>query len=103
MRSVMQMNNHKQRRVVNRLPVEMKELMKHINHECFVLAHHTGSMAWSVDFKINDTNLSLIYDRGSLTITKETGSTQKHLFPRDKEMFSTTMEDLANEVNNEFA
>ena len=97
------MDNHKQRRMIDRLPVEMKELMNHINHECIVLAHNAGSMAWSVDFKIKDTNLSLIYDRGSLTVTKESGPSQEHLFPKDKDMFSITLEDLANEVNNEFA
>ena len=97
------MDSHKQRRMVERLPTEMKELMKHIDHECIVLAHHAGSMAWSVDFKIKGTNLSLIYERGSLTISKGLGSEQEHLFPKDKDMFSITSRDLANEVNNEFA
>ena len=97
------MDNHRQRRMIDRLPSEMKDLMKHINHECIILAHHAGSMAWSVDFKIKDTHLSLVYDRGSLTITKGTGSAQKNLFPTDGDMISATLEDLANEVNNEFA
>ena len=89
--------------MIDRLPPEMKELMKHINHECVVLRHHAGSMAWSVDFRIKGTNLSLIYERGSLNISKELGSKQEHLFPKDKDMFSVTLKDLANEINNEFA
>ena len=97
------MNNHRYRRLLDRLPLEMKVLMRYINQECIVLAHHAGSMAWSVDFQIKSTNLSLVYDRGSLAITKETGETQKHLFPKEKDMLSVTMEDLAIEVNNEFA
>jgi len=87
--------------MLDRLPVEMKVLMKQVNHECIVLAHHAGSMAWSVDFQIKNTNLSLIYDRGLLAVTKETGEAVKNLFPKDKDIFNVTMEDLANEVNNE--
>jgi hypothetical protein len=89
--------------MLDRLPDEMKVLMKHVNHECTVLAHHAGSMGWSVDFQIKNTNLSLIYERGSLVVTKEPGGAEKSLFPKDKDMFSVTMEDLSNEVNKEFA
>ena len=70
------MNNHRYRRMLNRLPNEMKELMKYVNHECLVLTHNAGSMGWSVDF---------------------------HLLPKNKDMFSITIEDLAKEINNEFA
>jgi len=99
----MHKDNHKYRRLVDRLPEEMKTLMKHVNHECIVLAHHAGSMGWSVDFQIKNTNLSLIYDRGSLVVIKEPGRNEKSLFPKDKDMLSVTVEDLANEVNKELA
>lgn len=99
----MQINNHKYRRMLDRLPVEMKGLMKHVNHECIVIEHHAGSMAWSVDFQIDNKNLSLIYDRGSLDVTKESDKDNKNLFPRDKDMFNVTVKDLANEINKEFA
>jgi hypothetical protein len=89
--------------MLDRLPDEMKVLMQHVNHECNVLAHHAGSMGWSVDFQIKNTNLSLIYDRGLLVVKKDPGGSEKNLIPKNKDMFSVTMEDLANEVNNEFA
>ncbi len=89
--------------MVDRLPEEMKDLVKHVNHECIILAHHAGSMGWSVDFRIKNTNLSLIYDRGSLVVIKEPDGEEKNLFPEDKDMFSVTMKDLAAEVNKEFA
>jgi len=89
--------------MLDRLPNEMKELMKHVNHECLVLTHNAGSMGWSVDFQIKKTNLSLIYDRGLLAVKKEPGKAEKNLLPKNKDMFSITIEDLAKEVNNEFA
>ncbi len=46
----MQKNNSKYRRMVERLPEEMKALMRHVDHECVILAHHAGSMGWHVDF-----------------------------------------------------
>ena len=97
------MNNHRYRRMLNRLPNEMKELMKYVNHECLVLTHNAGSMGWSVDFQINKTNFSLIYDRGLLAVKKEPGEAEKNLLPKNKDMFSITIEDLAKEINNEFA
>ncbi len=101
--NVMHKDNHQYRRMVERLPEEMKILMKHLNHECVVLAHRAGSMGWSVDFQIKSTCLSLIYDRGSLVVVKEPGKAEKSLFPKCKDIFSVTIEDLANEVNKEFA
>jgi hypothetical protein len=89
--------------MVDRLPVEMKKLMKHVNHECIILTHHAGSMGWSVDFQIKKTKLSLIYDRGSLIVVKEPDGEEKNLFPDNKEICSVTIKDLANEVNKEFA
>ena len=100
---VMHEMNSKYKRMVERLPDQMKELMANLNHECTILAHHAGSMGWSVEFQIEKTSLALIYDRGSLVVIKEPNGEEKNLFPRDKDMFSITVNDLADEIDKEFA
>ena len=45
--------------------------MKRVDHECIVLAHHGGTMGWSVEFRIKMTTLILEYDRGSMVVIKD--------------------------------
>ena len=98
----MHKNNHKYRRMVDRLPDEMKQLMQHLDHECVVLAHHAGGAAWKVDFQIKKNNLYLAYDRGYLEVMLETETELRSLSPKNIDEFKVTIEDLANEVNQEF-
>ena len=81
----------------------MKELMTYLDHECVILRHHAGSMGWSIDFQIKETDLSLIYDRGSLVLVKDPKGKGEHLSPEGMDWTEVSMRDLANEVNNEFA
>jgi len=95
--------NSKYRRMVNRLPEQMQEFIRHVNHECVILEHHAGSMGWSVDFQINDVPLVMIYDRGSIIVVKDPQGEDKNLFPEGKHWTNVTMQDLAAKVNEEFA
>jgi len=95
--------NYKYRRLVERLPEQMKELMRYIEHECTILAHHSGSMGWNVDFRIHNIELSLVYDRGSLIVVKDPHGEDKSLFPEGKNWSDVTLKDLGDEINKEFA
>lgn len=95
-------DNHKYRRLVDRLPEEMKTLMKHINHECTILAYHAGSMHWSVDFEVKGTRMSLVYERGAMVVLTGTGKMQRSLIPPGKDVLSVSVKDLAREINREF-
>ena len=103
MPNVMQKNDSKYRRMLERLPEQMKELMRHVHHECVILEHHAGSMGWHVDFQIGNTDLSLIYDRGSLVVIKDPTGEEKNLFPEGKDWTEVSMQDLVDEVKKEFA
>jgi hypothetical protein len=74
-----------------------------LSHECHIVGHNAGSAGWSVHFQIKNTNLSLIYDRGYLEVIKEQHGAAKNLSPKSKDPNSVTIEDLAHEVNKEFA
>jgi hypothetical protein len=60
-------------------------------------------MGWSVDFEIKKMTLFLVYDRGSLTVVKDPNGEEKTLCPQEKPWTVVSMEDLANEINKEFA
>ena len=89
--------------MVERLPEEMKDLMRFVHHDCVILKHHAGSMGWSVDFQIGNTDLSLIYDRGSLVVIKDPTGEDKNLFPEGKDWTEVSLQDLADEMNKGFA
>ena len=57
---------------------------------------------WSSVLLIKNKKLSLVYDRGSLAVTKGSGEVVENLFPKDKNLFSVTAEGLADEINDEF-
>jgi len=94
--------NHKYRRMVDRLPKEMKELMKYLDHECIVIRHHAGSMGWAVHFEIKKEEFSLVYDRGSLVVIRDPSGEERCLSP-NRNGFNSTISDIAAKINNELA
>ncbi len=96
----MHKENKKYRRMVERLPSEMKDLMSHLNHKCIVLEHHSGSTGWHVDFKIRKSKYRLIYDRGYLEVIHLNNQDNESISPVGKTTLNVKAKDCAIELNN---
>jgi hypothetical protein len=81
-------NNHKYRRMLRRLPDQMTTLIGLCNRDVVVMSHHAGSMGWRVDFRIEETDFRLEYDRGFLVVVKDPEGEAKVIGP-DKGTWSS--------------
>lgn len=96
-------SNHKYRRMLSRLPEEMKTLMSLCDREVVIRAHHAGSMGWSVDFQIDKTEFRLEYDRGFLVVVKDPAGEARALAPEKGTWFSDSLRGLAEQIARESA
>ena len=101
--AVMPNANHKYRRLVSRLPDQMKMLMELCGQDVVVVAHQAGSMAWNVDFQINATDFQLQYDRGVLVVIKDPAGEAKVLGPKEGTSAGDSMSELAAAIVKEQA
>jgi hypothetical protein len=95
---VMPSSNHRYRRMLSRLPEEMKSLMSLCDREVVILAHNAGSMAWHVDFQIDRTEFRLEYDRGFLMVVKDPAGEARALAPEKGTWFSEVGQALPDET-----
>lgn len=99
----MQRKNYKYRRMVERLPEQMQDLMANLDHECFIQKHHAGTWGWSVAFLIESTEMMMRYDRGAIWIEKDPKGENTSFAPLKKRWWNSPIRDLAKQLNQEFA
>ncbi|MBA4031788.1 MAG: hypothetical protein C0478_12985 [Planctomyces sp.] len=95
--------NHKYRRLVSRLPDQMKMLMELCGQDVVVVAHHAGSVGWSVDFQINTTDYQLQHDRGFLVVIKDPAGEAKVIGPMEGTWAGNSISGLAAAIAKDLA
>lgn len=100
---VMPPNSHNYRRMVSRLPDQMKTLMGFCGQGVVIVAYHAGSMGWSVDFQIKGTDFRLEYDRGFLVVVKDPNGESKVVGPKNGIWSSDSLSALADAIMNDSA
>jgi hypothetical protein len=88
--------NSKYRKLLSRLPEEMKELMASLKEDCYILDYLSGSMGWKVDFSVQEKKFSLVYDRGYFSIYLN----EENFYPKpDESLYSYSPRSYAKAIN----